>query len=73
MLKNRQYQLSPDAQQELWSILEKQVGKGNQNEGNARLVRNLIEKAIRRQAVRLVKRPRLTREELMTIRPEDLN
>jgi len=72
MLKNRQYQLSSSAQKELWEILQQQVGKGSQNEGNARLVRNLIEKAIRRQAVRLVKRSRLTRDELMTIRPEDL-
>lgn len=72
MLKKRQYHLSPDARKELWIILEQQVGKGSRYEGNARLVRNLIEKAIRRQAVRLVKQPRLTREELMTIKPEDL-
>lgn len=72
MLKRRQYRLSPEAQIRLGGILDEQIGKGNQNEGNARLVRNLIEKGIRKQALRLVKRTRTTREELMTIRPEDL-
>jgi stage V sporulation protein K len=37
-----------------------------------RLVRNLIERAIRRQALRLVDRKQLTREELMLIRREDI-
>lgn len=72
MLKKRQYQLSPEAQKELYVILQGQIGKNSQSEGNARLVRNLIERAIRRQAVRLVKRPHLTREELIFIKLEDL-
>lgn len=72
MLKKRQYKLAPEAYTVLRYLLTEQVARGNQNEGNARLVRNLIERAIRRQAVRLVKRPRLTREELMSICPEDL-
>lgn len=72
MLKKRQYRLCPEAQNRLGGILEEQIKKGNQNEGNARLVRNLIEKSIRKQALRLVKRTRLTREELMIICPEDI-
>lgn len=71
MLKKRQYRLLPEAQTTLRKILEEKNREGNYNEGNARLVRNLIERAIRRQAVRLVKRQRLTREELMMIRSED--
>lgn len=71
MLRKRQYRLLPEAQRALRKILEEKARTGNENEGNARLVRNLIEKSIRKQAVRLVKRPRLTREELMLIRPED--
>lgn len=71
MLKKRQYRLHHEAERVLRKILEEKIRLGNENEGNARLVRNLIEKAIRKQAVRLVKRPHLTREELMIIRPED--
>ncbi len=73
MLKQRQYRLLPEARSALRKILEEKNRSGSENEGNARLVRNLIEKAIRRQAVRLVKRQRLTREELMLIRPEDFD
>ncbi len=72
MLKKRQYRLSSEAQSKLGHILEEQLEKRNQNEGNARLVRNLIEKSMRKQALRLIRRTRLTREELMTIQPEDL-
>ncbi|HHW41003.1 MAG TPA: stage V sporulation protein K [Syntrophomonadaceae bacterium] len=72
MLHKRQYKLAPEAQAALRRILIEQTTKGNQNEGNARLVRNIIERAIRRQAVRLVKKPRLTREELMLIQAEDI-
>lgn len=72
MLNKRQYKLVPEAELTLRHVLENQAEKGNQNEGNARLVRNLIERAIRRQAVRLVKLNHLTRDELMKIRPEDL-
>jgi len=71
MLKKRQYRLHREAESMLRKILEEKINLGNENEGNARLVRNLIERAIRKQAVRLVKRPYLTREELMTIRAED--
>lgn len=72
MLHKRQYKLAPEAQAALRRLLIEQTTKGNQNEGNARLVRNIIERAIRRQAVRLVKKPRLTREELMVIQAEDI-
>lgn len=41
--------------------------------GNARLVRNLIERAIRRQAVRLLQNEgELSRSDLMAIKREDL-
>jgi stage V sporulation protein K len=73
MLKQRQYRMLSEARTALCKILEEKKREGNYNEGNARLVRNLIERAIRRQAVRLVKRRRLTREELMLIRPEDFD
>lgn len=69
MCQKRQYQLSPQARA-LISKMSFTGGKGYF--GNARTVRNLIEKAIRRQAVRLVEKSVLTKEELMLIEPEDL-
>ncbi|HAA89925.1 MAG: Stage V sporulation protein K [Thermoanaerobacterales bacterium 50_218] len=72
MLRNRQYKLAPEAQKKLYQILEGRGKSFQQSEGNARLVRNIIEQAIRRQAVRLVRKSRVTREELMLIKAEDL-
>lgn len=68
MLAKRQYKLSPAAKAKLISFLQ----KGEDIPGNARTVRNIIERAIRRQAVRLVAKKKITREELMTIEAEDL-
>ena len=42
------------------------------NFGNARTIRNIIEKAIRKQAVRLVNLNSPTRAQLMEIAAEDL-
>lgn len=73
MLKKRQYILEPGAREALREILETKTGPGNEYSGNARLVRNLIEQAIRRQAVRLVYKQELTREELMQIKRADID
>lgn len=72
MLQDRQYELTAAAGVELEKILRKEVFYGHRYSGNARLVRNIIEKAIRRQAVRLVDKNNLTRQELMNIEKEDL-
>lgn len=72
MLKRRQYAMTLEARERLRLLLDEHLRKGNANEGNARLVRNIVERAIRKQATRLIKRPRLTRQELMTLVPEDL-
>jgi len=71
MLRSRQYKLAPEAQKKLFQILEDRSRSSQQNEGNARLVRNIIEQAIRHQAARLVKKARVTREDLMLIKAED--
>ncbi len=72
MLRQRQYELAPEARDKLYALLRQVYREGDPNFGNARLVRNLIERAIRRQAVRLVAKPESSRAELMQIRPEDL-
>lgn len=72
MLKKRQYILDTGAREALRQKLEARTGPGNEHSGNARLVRNMIEQAIRRQAVRLVNKPEATREELMQIKRTDI-
>lgn len=73
MLKRREYQLTEDARKELGNILlRKKLTCSSEQNGNARLVRNLIEKAIRRQAVRLVNQTNLTRNDLLLITWNDL-
>jgi hypothetical protein len=68
----RQYQLTVPTRLALLKLLTPPAGRSEENFGNARTVRNLIEKALRRQAVRLVAKTSLTREELMAIEPSDL-
>ncbi len=67
----RQYTLTLDSQVLLLKMLLKQ-SNNNDNFGNARTVRNLIEKAIRYQAVRLMTKTNITRQELMLIEAADL-
>jgi len=74
MLEKRQYRLTKEARTRLWEELVRQrrLPFGDENAGNARLVRNLIERAVRRQALRLVGRDHVSRSELLTIEAEDV-
>lgn len=72
MVKKRQYRFTPEARELLaTTLVQKTLSKESQS-GNARLVRNIIEKSLRRQALRLVSQERLTREDLMLITQADL-
>ncbi len=71
MLKQRQYYLDSGGREEIRLIIEQQSSR-HQHSGNARLVRNIIERAIRIQAVRLVQKGTITREELMAIKRRDV-
>jgi len=71
-LQERQYVLTAGAREELRLILERETRK-HEHSGNARLVRNLIERAIRRQAVRLVGMSELHRTQLLTLTREDVS
>lgn len=74
MLAERQYRLAPDADEVLAKALDRRTGVWHENAGNARMVRNLMERAIRRQAVRLVQHTGpLSREDLMTLVAADLD
>ena len=72
MLEKRQYKLSEAARRRLALLIQRGLRSDSYTFGNARTVRNWIELAIRRQAVRLVQKPGdVTREDLMYIEAED--
>ena len=72
MCLKRQYQLTAAAKNQLLLSLNTPNRYPEDSFGNARTIRNLIEKAIRRQAVRLVGKETITRNELMLIEAQDL-
>ncbi len=71
MASERQYRYTLQAEKALRRILQSSLDNDGEIRGNARTVRNIIEKAIRRQAVRLMKSRNITRLDLMTIEKED--
>ncbi len=75
MLAKRQYTLTVEARQALRAKLQRyrRFPYGDENAGNARLVRNIIERAMRRQALRLVERSSRSRADLQTIEAADLD
>ncbi|QJW46414.1 AAA family ATPase [bacterium BFN5] len=72
MCAMRQYTLSEEAHNSLLKMISKHKDNRDENFGNARTVRNIIEKAIRRQAVRLIAKSSTTRQDLILIEPGDL-
>ncbi len=71
MLQQRQYSLSSGSREELRMIIEA-MPRLHEHNGNARLVRNLIERAMRVQAVRLMDKKEITKEDLMLLSREDM-
>ena len=74
MVKEREYILTAEAQEQLRTMLQARAYQ-HSNSGNARMVRNLIERSMRLQAVRLLKiqsADLLGRKELMTLTVEDI-
>lgn len=68
LLQERDYTLSQDAELSLYRLLSANEGYWHKNAGNARMVRNLLEHAIRRQAVRLnARHTPLSRRDLMSL------
>ncbi len=73
MVKMRDYRMTAEAKKLLVRHLRRRALDHDDHFSNGRYVRNLIEKAIRRQAVRLVRENMFDRESLMTIRACDVN
>jgi len=72
MYNERDYELSNRCRWRLKCILDEFARNRHPHSGNARYVRNLVEKSIRLQALRIVDRPVLNRKDLMTIEEADL-
>lgn len=66
------YALSTEAEQKLTETLTNAVAHKDKNFGNARFVRNLLEKTIENQATRIASVGSITDEILKTILPQDL-
>lgn len=71
MFAKREYTLTARAEQELIRHIRRLRQGDPASFGNARAVRNLVEQVIRRQAVRLVSKKELTKDELTVISPVD--
>jgi stage V sporulation protein K len=74
MAKEREYVLLPQTITKLKRLLNEEKSASWRAFSNARYVRNLLEKSMRHQAVRLLSQYVTTppKQELMSIRPEDL-
>ncbi|WP_353947750.1 AAA family ATPase [Sporolactobacillus sp. Y61] len=72
MISEREYRMTNEAEKRLSRHLYKAAIHHDSEFSNGRYVRNLIEKMIRQQAVRLVREGTFDRESLMTIRACDL-
>lgn len=72
MARERHYRLSEEAKYRLEIHLRMALNSTKSNFGNARLVRNILEKSFRRQALRLKRHDQLTRDDLITITATDL-
>ena len=71
-VKRNDYVLDAAADVALRQRLEKAVAEKDRNFGNARTVRNLFEKTLENQAMRLAVISDLTRDDLLTLKAEDL-
>lgn len=71
MFHEREYRLSSDADMKLRQYLEENNGRFCYPFSNGRFIRNLVEEAIRNQAVRLLKLDQFDRKSLTTIIASD--
>lgn len=72
LYQDRDYELTGRSRWKLQQALIEFCRNKHPYSGNARFVRNLVEKSIRLQALRLVDRDSLIRKELVTIQENDL-
>jgi len=72
MIEEREYKLTKEAEWKLHIYLSDVLKNERSNFSNGRFVRNLIEDAIRNQALRLIYKVSCTLDDLVTIKSEDI-
>ena len=72
IVEKNQYLLDEEGQSLLEQILKNAIDHKDKKFGNGRYVRNLFEKSILNQAIRLSSQPKVTTEELSKLKAEDL-
>jgi len=72
ILKKNNYVLSNDGREAASKIIEREYNESQRMSSNARMVRNIFEKAIQNQACRIVLKANPTTGELQTLIEEDL-
>lgn len=72
LLSKNDFVLTADGEEKLIAKLSAAVQGKTKNFGNARYVRNVFEKTLENQAVRLSSQPRITHDDLITIQAEDI-
>jgi AAA+ superfamily predicted ATPase len=70
-LKKNEYSIAADAKSHISDIIDDAIAHKDQNFGNARFVRNLFEKILENQALRLSKENKLDKESLQLITRDD--
>ena len=73
MSKKNHYRLTAPTKQKIYSNFQHLIDRKDEHFGNGRLARNVFERAIRRQATRLVTVAPITRQLLTTLEPEDID
>ncbi len=71
MLAEREYELTPDGEFHVKEHIKKIRQEQEQTFSNGRYIRNIVEEAIRIQAVRLLREHRFDKQSLMTIKRDD--
>ncbi len=72
MITERQYMFTKESEWKLRQHLQKICANPEKSFSNGRYIRNVIEKAVRKQSVRLLREDRNDRKALMTIEADDL-
>lgn len=73
MLEERQYYMDKVARKYLFEIINSELSQREINFSNARFIRNLIEKSIRRQAIRLINKEKIKKNDLIYLKAEDID
>jgi type VII secretion ATPase EccA len=71
-LRSHDYKMSDETKEYVRERLQEAVAKKDKNFGNGRFVRNVFEKTIEAQAVRLAREPKITKAKLQEIKAEDV-